>query len=159
MSSSHGQSSASSPYGGSCSPPGVSHHPIHQNDYQTTIQHSTNELPTGSEFRDRVQTAPTILRRQRKTTMIENNNTEGKFITIYSQFLGFFMLFGFCWILKFYLRYFDLIRVIIMAKYILYFYFLSLEIKTISCSRFHRVGNFTKVTISSELYRILPRTG
>ena len=80
MSSSHGQSSASSPYGGSCSPPGVSHHPIHQNDYQTTIQHSTNELPTGSEFRDRVQTAPTILRRQRKTTMIENNNTEGNLL-------------------------------------------------------------------------------
>ena len=34
----------------------------------------------GSEFRDRVQTAPTILRRQRKNTqvMVENNNTEGK---------------------------------------------------------------------------------
>lgn len=76
QSSSHGQSSASSPYGGSCSPPGVSHHPIHQNDYQTTSQHAITELPTGSEFRDRVQTAPTILRRQRKTTMIENNNTE-----------------------------------------------------------------------------------
>ena len=96
MSSSHGQSSASSPYGGSCSPPGVSHHPIHQNDYQTTIQHSTNELPTGSEFRDRVQTAPTILRRQRKTTMIENNNTEGNLLLDIANFWDFFMLFGFC---------------------------------------------------------------